>query len=44
MQTKHIIKMSIELVEHARNEIGHDIVSLTVWFDLSSVDRMIDGG
>ena len=41
MQTRNIIKMSIELVEHARNEMGHDLVSLAARFDLSSVDRMI---
>jgi hypothetical protein len=41
MQTNHIIKMSIKLIEHARTEIGHDLVFRAVRIELSPVDNSI---
>jgi hypothetical protein len=41
MQTNHMTKMSIKLIEHARKEIGHDLVSRAVRIELSSLDRAI---
>jgi len=34
-------KMSIKLIEHARSDIGHDLVFRAVRIELSLVDRMI---
>jgi hypothetical protein len=39
--TNPIIKISIKLIEHARNEISHGLVSRAVRIELSSVDRII---
>jgi hypothetical protein len=37
----YIARMSVKLIEPARKEIGHDLVSRAVRIELSSVDRII---